>query len=82
MRAEKSLEKVSRSYRKFAREFAIITNEMERNARLEAAHKEGLAEGHAEEKLEIARKMIKSGLPLGEIAEFTGLSVETIRTLG
>ena len=89
MRAEKSLEKVSRSYRKFMREYTIVTNEMERQARLNAAHKQGLTEGHAEGhakgltdgKLEIARKMKAAGRPLDEIAEFTGLSAETIDQL-
>jgi len=39
---------------------------------------EGLAEGHADKALEIARKMKKAGRPLSEIAEFTGLTIETI----
>ena len=81
MRAEKSLVKVSRSYMKFAREFAIVTNEMEYNARLENAHKEGHTEGRAEGLESVARKMKKSGRPLSEIAEFTGLPTETIEAL-
>ena len=42
---------------------------------------EGRAEGRAERALEIARKMKNAGRPLGEIAEFTGLSVETIEQM-
>jgi len=43
--------------------------------------KEGRAVGHAEGILEIARKMKHAGRPLSEIAEFTGLSTETIQSL-
>ena len=39
---------------------------------------EGLAEGHTEKALEIARKMKNAGRPLSEIAEFTGLPTETL----
>jgi uncharacterized protein with von Willebrand factor type A (vWA) domain len=41
----------------------------------------GMAEGQANEKLEIARKMKKAERPFGEIAEFTGLSPKTIQSL-
>jgi predicted transposase/invertase (TIGR01784 family) len=42
---------------------------------------EGMEKGHAEKALEIARKMKTAGRPLSEIAEFTGLSAETIGQL-
>ena len=45
---------------------------------LRKGHAEGLAEGHADKALEIARKMKNAGRPLSEIAEFTGLTIETI----
>ena len=41
-------------------------------------HAEGKAEGVAENKLEIARKMKAIGRPEPEIAEITGLPLETI----
>jgi predicted transposase/invertase (TIGR01784 family) len=41
----------------------------------------GRAEGHAEEKLEIARKMKKAGRPFSEITEFTDIPAETIQEL-
>jgi predicted transposase/invertase (TIGR01784 family) len=44
-------------------------------------HAEGHAEGTAESKLEIARKMKKMGLPVSQIVEVTGLSLETIERL-
>jgi predicted transposase/invertase (TIGR01784 family) len=48
---------------------------------LEKGHAEGHAEGATESKLEIARKMKKAGRPFSEIAEFTGLSLETIKQI-
>jgi len=42
---------------------------------------EGRAEGLTEGKLEIAGKMKRAGRPFNEIAEFTGLSLETIEQL-
>jgi len=44
-------------------------------------HVEGRSEGLIEGKLEIAGKMKKAGRPFNEIAEFTGLSLETINKL-
>jgi predicted transposase/invertase (TIGR01784 family) len=48
---------------------------------LQKGRAEGLAEGHAEKALEIARKMKNAGRPLSEIAEFTGLDIETLEQL-
>ena len=48
---------------------------------LAEGHAQGLTEGRTNEKLEIARKMKKSGRPLSEIMEFTGLSAEAVETL-
>jgi len=42
---------------------------------------DGLEKGRAEEKLEIAQKMKKAGLPFNEIMEFTGLPTETIEKI-
>jgi predicted transposase/invertase (TIGR01784 family) len=79
MLAEKTVTKVSRSYRKFARDLAIWKNEYEREA---TPYHEGKAEGEtagkAEASLEIARKMKAAGRPSDEIMEFTGLSAEII----
>ena len=48
-------------------------------ARWEARGEEkGRTEGRAEGILEIARKMKNAGRPLSEIAEFTGLPIETL----
>jgi predicted transposase/invertase (TIGR01784 family) len=43
--------------------------------------REGRTEGHAEEKLEIARNLKKMGLAVSQIAEGTGLSPEAIQKL-
>ena len=45
------------------------------------AKDEGRAEGRAEEKLEIAKKMKTKGQPLDLIVEITGLSIEEIEKL-
>jgi predicted transposase/invertase (TIGR01784 family) len=85
MRAERTVEKISRDYRKFAREMAITKNRMDRAQERYEGRKEGLATGHAEgqakKALEIAAKMKKAGRPSGEIAEFTDLSLKTIEQL-
>lgn len=38
----------------------------------------GLAEGRVEAQLEVARKMLAAGMPVEQIAELTGLAVETL----
>jgi predicted transposase/invertase (TIGR01784 family) len=97
MRAEKTVNGISRDYLKAAREMAIIKNRLDRgqaqlNAQrkaraeglakgLEEGRAEGHAEGHAEEKLEIARNLKKMGLPVSQIAQGTSLSPETIEKL-
>jgi len=45
------------------------------------AREEGMKEGRADRSLEIAGKMKKAGRALSEIAEFTGLPIETIERL-
>ena len=40
---------------------------------------EGRAAGRAEAQLEMARKMLAAGMPVEQIAEFTGLSVEELQ---
>ena len=89
MHAEKTLTKVSRDYKKFAREMAIMKNSMDHASDIYNARLEGRAEGKAEGEttgkaefaLEVAKKMKKAGRPTSEIAEFTGLSEETIKML-
>jgi predicted transposase/invertase (TIGR01784 family) len=92
MRAEKTVNGISRDYRKFARKMAITKNRIDREyAELRAqeaqakAKAEGIAEGvekgNTEKALEIACKMKKAGRPFSEIAEFTGLTSEAIEKL-
>jgi len=93
MHAEKTLTKVSRDYKKYARNMAILKNSMDRASEIYNARHEGIVEGKAEGEtagraagkaeanLEIARKMKKKGRPFSEIIEFTGLPTETIEKL-
>jgi predicted transposase/invertase (TIGR01784 family) len=97
MRAEKTVNGISRDYRKFARKMAIIKNridseyaELRAQKAEEKAKAEGRAEGHAEglekgrdeKAFEIARKMKETGDSVEKIQMITGLSSETIRKLG
>jgi predicted transposase/invertase (TIGR01784 family) len=55
--------------------------QMDRTTELNAARREGLAEGRKDGAVEIARKLLKRGLPLNDIAEDTGLTAEQIKRL-
>ena len=48
---------------------------------LAEGREKGLAEGRAEAQLEMARKMLAAGMPVEQIAELTGLAVETLYEL-
>jgi hypothetical protein len=73
MKAEKTVTKVSRDYRKFARNMAIMKNSMDRASDIYNAREE--------EKLEIARKMKEMGDPIEKIQIITGLTAEIIKSL-
>ena len=48
---------------------------------LATAREQGLAEGEARGKLAIARKLLASGMPEAQVAEFTGLTAEQLEEL-
>ena len=58
----------------------MIQNDVLGNARLEGME-EGRAEGRAEEKNNIARKMLANGLSIEQIALITGLTEKEIKEL-
>ena len=58
----------------------MIQNDVLGNARLEGME-EGRAEGKTEEKNSIALKMMKGGMPIEQIMQFTGLSEKEIKSL-
>ena len=58
-----------------------IIKEMERESELEFAKEEGREEGRLVERYEMARKMKKNGVPLGDILLYTGLPEEEVRKL-
>ena len=58
----------------------MIQNDVLGNARLEGME-EGRAEGRAEEKNNIARKMLANGLSIEQIASITGLTEKEIKEL-
>jgi predicted transposase/invertase (TIGR01784 family) len=49
---------------------------------MERGMEKGMEKGMEQSKFEIARNFLKIGLPVGQIAKGTGLSVEEIRALG
>ena len=48
----------------------------------EAGLAEGLEKGREEERLEMARKMLAEGIPVGVVVKCSGLSAEEISSLG
>ena len=72
-------------------------DEKRRNGELAAAREDGIAEGHAEGRaeglaegriegreeanMEVAKKMLAAGIPVEQIAQFTGLNLEVIGSL-
>ena len=48
---------------------------------LETAKKEGKAEGKTEAAMQIAEKLLASGMPEAQVAEFTGLTTKQIAGL-
>jgi predicted transposase/invertase (TIGR01784 family) len=97
MVAERAVGGISRDYRKFAREMAIMKNRMDRaqmiydakQEGLQAGRAEGLQEGRAEGMaqgmaqgmFEVARKMKGVGDSIEKIHIITGLPIETIEKL-
>ena len=68
-------------------------DEKRRNGELAAAREDGIAEGRAEglaegriegreeANMEVAKKMLAAGIPVEQIAKFTGLNLEVIGSL-
>jgi predicted transposase YdaD len=97
MFAERAVGGISRDYRKFAREMAIIKNRMDRAQMLYDARQEGrtegitqgmaegitkgMAQGMAQGMFEVARKMKGVGDSIEKIHIITGLPTETIEQL-
>jgi predicted transposase/invertase (TIGR01784 family) len=93
MKAEKVLNKVSWSERRWVKKYMKEKREMDRrtfmNEMKEQARAEGLAEGKAEglvegvekSRKEIVRNLKALGVPVEKIAAATGLSVEEIGKL-
>jgi predicted transposase/invertase (TIGR01784 family) len=63
------------------REKARLDELYRRNQDLAAAEMKGKLEGLLEGKLDVAARMLKSGLKPEQIAEFTGLNLEEIQKL-
>jgi hypothetical protein len=68
MFAERAVKGISRDYRKFARQMAIIKNRMDRAQMLYDAREEGHAEGRNEER-QYLLEMLDQGLSIEEIKQ-------------
>lgn len=55
--------------------------EVDLQSKMVGAKREGLKEGEKKAKLKMAKSMLKKDLPITDIAEITGLSVEKIKSL-
>jgi len=65
----------------YARMSTLLKSELDWQSREVGARREGLREGRNEASLEIAQNLKKMGLPITQIAEGTGLPLETITQL-
>ena len=81
MWAERAVKGIDRDYLKFARNMAIEKNRLDRGQMIAELKDKIRAEGLAEGKLEIARKMKEIGLPITQITEITGLAPEAIEKI-
>ena len=89
MRAEKTITKVSRDYKKFARNMAIMKNSMDRASDIYNAKMEGKAEGLAEGEVKgeiigyekAQRKYTQEKLEIARKMKRSDLSVEQIQSI-
>jgi predicted transposase/invertase (TIGR01784 family) len=87
--ATNALYQVSAEYEAYALQTSLMKGELDWRSNMKDAKREGLAEGRMEGltegrnevSLEIARNLKKMGLPITQIADGTGLSIETISDL-
>ena len=89
MRAEQAVKGIDRDYLRFARKMAIQKNKMDRaqavynfqQEYIAELRAEGLAEGQAKEKLEIARNALSKGATPEFVQEITGLPADAIKNI-
>ena len=78
---ENAYRKVTEDELEYERREARFKYQLQRNTELYVARKEGLVEGAAQEKREIAKNLKHAGIPIAVIAENTGLTAEEIEKL-
>ena len=83
--ATNALCQVSAEYEAYALQTSLMKGELDWRSSMKDAKREGLAEGRMEglnkASLDIARNFKKMGLPISQIAEGTGLPIETIEQI-
>ena len=78
---ENAYRKVTEDELEYERREARFKYQLQRNTELYVARNEGLVEGAAREKREIAKNFKHAGIPIAVIAENTGLTIEEIENL-
>jgi len=79
--ALETLANVTQDEVEYARMTTLLKSELDYQSRMVGARRKGLAEGRNEASLEIARNLKGMGLPISQIAEGTGIPIETITQL-
>jgi len=79
--AMNALCQVTADEEEYARLTSLMKGELDWRSSMKDAKREGLAEGRNEASLDIARNLKGMGLPISQIAEGTGLSIETIERM-
>ncbi len=78
---ENAYRKVTEDELEYERRESRFRYQLQRNTELSVARNEGLVEGAAREKREIAKNLKHAGIPIDVIAENTGLTIEEIENL-
>ena len=78
---ENAYRKVTEDELEYERRESRFRYQLQRNTELSVARNEGLAEGAAQEKREIARNLKQLGLDFEQIGQATGLTAEEIAQL-
>jgi len=79
--AMSTLCQVTADEEEYARLTSLMKGELDWRSSMKDARREGLTEGRNEASLDIARNLKKMGLPITQIADGTGLPIETIEQL-
>lgn len=81
MQAQKSLSSISANQELWIEQYRQEIAEHDRISAIAAGRREGIAQGIAQTRIETARKLLAMNIPLEQVAEGTGLSLEEVKKL-